>query len=154
MAQVNKSASSSKSKATSPPHTPTRSRSNSIMKGSMDSPSTHQPQQQQQQAHSQPQPQPQPIKRSTTNDLLLSRLPSLHHHSHHDSLSPSAQAQLQLSEAQLSNKPEDYELKEPIGKYTHIHIHNCYADTHHSPFYYYRIWLIGCRLWCCLQTNQ
>ncbi|KAI8098691.1 uncharacterized protein BX664DRAFT_271447 [Halteromyces radiatus] len=100
MAQVNNSGSSSR--ANSPPHTPSRSRSNSIMRGLLESPALN------------PQ-QPTPTRRNTTNDNLLSRLPSLHHHHHHEESPLSAQSLNQLSDAQLSNKPEDYELKEPIG---------------------------------------
>ncbi|KAI8339727.1 hypothetical protein BC941DRAFT_512068 [Chlamydoabsidia padenii] len=98
MAQANYSNSSSR--ANSPPHTPKRSRSNSIRKGILDSPKLQQ----------QPK-QPQLLRRNTTSDSLLSRLPSLH--SHHEDLSTRTQSQ--LNDAQLSNKPEDYKLKDPIG---------------------------------------
>ncbi|CAO3583975.1 unnamed protein product [Absidia cylindrospora] len=105
MAQVNHSASSS------PPHTPNRSRSNSIMRSLMESPKLQHLQQQQQQTP------PQGLKRSTTTDGILSRIPSIHHHHHHhhEDSPLSAHTSNQLSDAQLSNTPEHYELKEPIG---------------------------------------
>lgn len=112
MAQVNHSASSSRT--TSPPHTPSRSRSNSIMKGLVESPTLQQLHQQQQtdiHPHTQ-------LKRITTNDSLLPRLPNLHGHgqAHHHEDSPiTTQTNHQLSDAQLSNKPEHYDLQNPIG---------------------------------------
>lgn len=104
MAQANSSNGSCR--ANSPPHTPSRSRSNSIRKGFMDSPKL------QQQHNNNNNKQPQLLRRNTTSDSLLSRLPSLH--SHHEDLAMSTRSQ--LSDAQLSNKAEDYKLKDPIGK--------------------------------------
>ncbi|KAI8344838.1 kinase-like domain-containing protein [Chlamydoabsidia padenii] len=112
MAHVNRSASSSRT--SSPPHTPNRSRSSSIMKSLADSPKLQQLHQQQQQQQQNEPHHPQ-LKKITTNDGLLSRFPSLHSHGHHEDSPMTAQANYQLSDAQLSNKPEHYELKEPIG---------------------------------------
>jgi hypothetical protein len=82
------------------------------MKGVVESPKLQQLHQQQQtdiHPHTQ-------LKRITTNDGLLPRLHSIQGTAPHHEDSPiTAQTNHQLSDAQLSNKPEHYDLQDPIG---------------------------------------